>query len=112
MAFNKVEILVDSKAKDISLVAVDDTDGSSVETTLSVEDAWEVVTQLNVAIHKLTQVEPKVVHNRYPSKSRTTHKKEQGGGGITIDARGSNPEQVREAVLHSVDSVRYQNSAR
>jgi hypothetical protein len=62
----KVEVLIDKVAGNLSIQATDDTDGTSVETTLSSEEAWVLVIALNSAIHQLAgkkkQTKPKLVH--------------------------------------------------
>lgn len=101
---SKVEVLVDPKAGDLSIIAVDDTDGCSVETTLSVEEAGALVSDLMVAIQKIktaseiqgTKVSTPVI--KQPTVVHTQH--------FNIDARGSSPERVRDAVLEAIGADR------
>jgi hypothetical protein len=127
VAFTKVDVLVDSKAGDLSIISVDDSDGSSVETTLSVAEAWSLICDLNEAIHKLAQAtipetsvctpvinKPTVVHTHYNIDARGASNSAQ----VEIAVRAAmqqgsiqsqrRPERVRDAVLEAVgaDGVR------
>lgn len=85
---NKVEVLLDRKANNLSFTTADDSTGTEVETTLSLEEAWILVTELNAAIRSLTTVEPKVIHTHHPAPKHV--------------AAPSTPARVREAVLNSI----------
>lgn len=77
-----VDVLVDRKANDLSLLTTGD-DGVDTETTLTVEGAWDLVVKLNTALRQLQAV-PQVTH-------------------INIDARGaSNPALVAAAINRAI----------
>lgn len=52
--FKKIEVLIDRKAGDLSITASDDRTQVDIEKTLTVEQAWQLVTELNKAIQTLT----------------------------------------------------------
>lgn len=100
---NKVEILLDKAAGNLSIIAIDDVDGCSVETTLSVEEAWALVADLNQAIRKITKLpEPRVVHNTYPKKNKSVV------NAVSNTIISPSTPRVREAVLNSIgaDNIR------
>jgi collagenase-like PrtC family protease len=91
-----IEVLVDKKEGNLSLVSTDDSDGQSVETTLSIEEAGNLVSEIMLALQKLrTAAEIQSA----PIKYATTYK---------IDGRGSSTatkEQVRAAVREAVGAT-------
>jgi hypothetical protein len=48
-----VSVLIDRPSGNISIVTSDDRSASEIERTLTVEQAWKLVTDLNEAIQKL-----------------------------------------------------------
>lgn len=57
-----VSVLIDRNASEISIVTTDDTTKETIERTLTLEQAWKLVTDLNVAIQKLTAKPATNVH--------------------------------------------------
>lgn len=103
---NKIEVMLDRAANNLSIISADDTDGREVETTLSLEEAWALVSNLNQAIQRLL---PKSKYGG--SLNKTLNSVDTVAGANNPFVKSQNPEQLREAVLHSVDSKRYQNTA-
>ena len=67
-----VEVLIDRPSGSISIVTSDDTSKVEVEHTLTVEQAWKLVTDLNQAIQKLSNPRKTILnpHRRGPGQNR------------------------------------------
>lgn len=91
-----VEVLIDYRAGNLSIIAVDDFTGMSVEHTLSLEAAWKLVTELNISLLGIGNLFPVV------PKVKTEYQVYQ-----------SEP-RIREAVMEAIgaDSVRTQRYIR
>jgi hypothetical protein len=53
-----VDVLIDRSSTTISIITTDDSSGESIEQTLTLEQAWGMVADLNEAITKLLQPQP------------------------------------------------------
>ena len=87
-----VEVLLDKKSNDLSIVGTDDS-GVDFETTLDVESAWVLVTALNVALRQLREPDPIYVPFEKPTAAPVRRE--------AIDLRI--PPRMKEAVMAAVD---------
>jgi len=82
-----VEVLIDKKANNLSIICTEDGSGVEIEQTLSLEEAWSLSAAVNEAIQKLL---PSVVAKGAVVKSEPTESTDPA------------PERVRDAVLESI----------
>ena len=87
-----IEVLVDKSAGDLSIVTSDDSTGYSVETTLSIEDAWLLICNLNSALQQLV---PELVQPKPKNKTQVEP--------TYVQPEPKGEPRVREAVLEAID---------
>jgi len=87
---NNIEVLLDRAAGNLSIIATDDSSGTEVEHTLSVEAAWNLVAELNKSIQALL---PQII-----AKGSVCSQEQV----IPVSEPSRAPERVKDAVLESV----------